>query len=70
MWSLLAQDVLELAGRADGEQQRPGQQSVGVELAGLRGGGGTAPVRSGIGAAEQALEALHRGLQVLERERE
>lgn len=34
---LLAQDVVELTGCADGEQQRPGQQRVGVELAGLGG---------------------------------
>lgn len=63
----LAQDVLELAGGADGEQQRPGQQSVGVELAGLRADGGTRPVRSGVGAGEQRLEALHRSLHVLKR---
>lgn len=67
MWALLAQDVFELAGGADGEQQRPGQQSVGVELARLRGDGGTGPVRSGVGAGEQALEALHCSLHILKR---
>lgn len=68
-WALLAQDVFELAGRADGEQQRPGQQSVGVQLARLRGDGGTGPVRSGVGPGEQVLEALHRSLHVLKRGR-
>ena len=42
---LLAQDVLELASSADGEQQCPGQQSVGVKLAHLGTDGRRGTVR-------------------------
>lgn len=64
------QDVLELAGRADGEQQRPGQQGVGVELAHRRVDGRTGTVCLSVGTGEQALEALHGSIDVLKRVKE
>lgn len=62
---LLAQDFFELAGGADGEQQSPGQQRVGVQLAGLGVQRGARAVRLGVGAGEQAFKAIHGGLNVL-----
>lgn len=64
---LLAQDVLELAGGADGEQECPGQQGVRVELGCLGAHGGTSAILSDIGPGEQALEALHGGVNVLQK---
>lgn len=63
--SLLAQDVLELAGSADGEQQSPGQQRVGVELDGLGVERGARAVRLGVRPGEQTFKAIHGGLDVL-----
>lgn len=63
--ALLAQDVFELAGVADGEQQSPGQQRVGVELAHLRADRRTVTVRLCVGPGEQVLEAFHGGLHIL-----
>lgn len=62
---LLAQDVLDLAGGADGEQQSPGQQRVGVELAGLGVERGARAVRLGVRPGEQAFKAVHGGANVL-----
>lgn len=63
---LLVQDIFELIGRADGEQQRPGQQAVDVELARLRIDGRTGTIRPGVGPGEQVLKTFHRSLHVLE----
>lgn len=63
--ALLAQDVFELAGVADGKQQSPGQQRVGVELAHLGADRRTGTVRLCIGPGEQVLEAFHGGLHIL-----
>lgn len=60
------QDIFELIGRADGEQQRPGQQGVDVELARLRIDRRTGTVRPRVGPGEQALKAFHRSLHILE----
>lgn len=62
------QDVFELVGTADGQQQSPGQQSVGVELAHLGTDRRTRAIRPRIGPGEQVLEALHGSLHVLEEE--
>lgn len=63
------QDAFELTGRADGEQQGPGQQGVDVQLAHLRTDGRTGSVHPGVGPGEQALEALHGRLHVLKQKR-
>lgn len=62
---LLAQDVFELVGSADGEQQCPGQQSVGVELACLGTDQRTCTIRPSVGPGEQVLKALHGSMHVL-----
>lgn len=68
LWVLLAQDVFELVGSADGEQQGPGQQSVGVELTHLGTHRRTGTIRPGVGPDEQVLEALHGRVHVLKQQ--
>ena len=65
---LLAQDVFELVGSADGEQQSPGQQGVGVELARLGTDQRTGAIHSRVGPGEQVLKALHGSVHVLQQE--
>lgn len=65
---LLAQDVFQLVGSADGEQQCPGQQRVGVELACLGTDQRTGTIRSSVGPGEQVLKALHGSMHVLQQE--
>lgn len=60
------QDVFELVGTADGEQQCPGQQGVGVELARLEIDGRTGTIYLRVGPGEQVLKALHGGMNVLQ----
>lgn len=67
-WVLLAQDVFELVGSADGEQQCPGQQSIGVELACLGIDRRTGAIRPSVGPGEQVLKALHGSMHVLKQE--
>lgn len=69
-WVLLAQDVFELVGRADREQQCPRQQGVGVELARLETDGRTGAVCPRVGPGEKVLKALHGSMHVLEQEAE
>lgn len=64
---LLVQDVFDLAGSADGQQQSPGQQGVGVEQGDLGAQGRTAPILPHIGPGEQALKALHGGIHILQK---
>lgn len=66
--ALLAQDVFELAGGADGEQQSPGKQRVGVELAHLGTDRRTGTVRLCVGPGKQVLKAFHGGLHILKQE--
>ena len=62
---LLVYDVFDLAGGADGEEQAPGEQGVGVEEGGLGVQGRPAAVLPHVRAGEQALKALHGGIHVL-----
>ncbi|TNN35779.1 hypothetical protein EYF80_054056 [Liparis tanakae] len=63
-----SRDVFELVGGANREQQRPGQQGVGVELARLGTDERTGTVHPRIGSGEQVLEALHGSVHVLEKQ--
>lgn len=67
-WVLLAQDVFDLAGSADGEQQCPGQQGVGVELACLGVDQRASTIHPSIGPGKQVLKALHGSMHVLKQE--
>lgn len=58
-----------MAAAADGEQQSPGEQSVGVELRGLRAQRGPAAVRPRVRVREHALKELHGAAHVLRWER-
>lgn len=60
------QDVFELVGGANSEQQGPGQQGVGVELAHLGADQRTGTIHPRIGPGEQVLKALHASMHVLE----
>ncbi len=62
------QDVFELVGSADGEQQCPRQEGVGVELARLGADQRTGTIHPSIGPGEQVLKALHGSMHVLEQE--
>ena len=66
--ALLAQDVFELVGSADGEQQGPGQQRVGVELACLGVDQRTGTIRPRVRPGEQVLKALHCSVYILRQE--
>lgn len=61
----LMQDVFELIGWADGEQQCPRQKGVDVELARLRIHHRTGTICLGVGPGEQVLETFHCSLHVL-----
>ena len=63
---ILAQDLPDLAAGADGQQQGPGQQRVGVQRADLGAHGGAAAVAPRVRVDEEALEALHGGVHVLQ----
>lgn len=61
-------DGCDVAATADGQQQSPGEQRVGVQLNSLRIQGGPAAILAHIWTGEKALETLHGGINVLEKE--
>lgn len=60
------QDVFELVGRTDGEQQSPGEQGIDMKLACLGTYCRTGTIRLRIGPGEQVLETLHSGINILD----
>ena len=62
---LPAQNLPDLAGGADGQQQGPGEQGVGVQQAALGVGRRAGAVAPRVRAHKQALEALHGVVHVL-----
>lgn len=61
-------DGCDVAATADGQQQSPGEQRVGVQLNSLRIQGGPAAILAHIWTGEKTLETLHGGINVLEKE--
>lgn len=63
---LLLCDGSDVAPGADGKQQGPGQESVCMELCGLRIHRRSASIFSNVRVCEEALKTLHSGIHILE----
>lgn len=64
--NVLLHNGSDVAAWADGEEQGPGQKSIGVELCGLRVNRRSGPVLPDVRAGEEALEALHSAIHILQ----
>lgn len=58
-------DASDVVATADGQQQSPGEEGIGVKLNSLRAQGGPAAILPNVRAGEKALETLHGCINVL-----
>lgn len=58
-------DASDVVATADGQQQSPGEEGIGVKLNSLRAQGGPAAILPNVRAGEKALETVHGCINVL-----